>query len=146
MSIYATLWVLKLEDDRGQWHMIFGQGVPGHIQHAGEKWAWLPPPVSEGDRLRAVVIVTDETPKGTARCPQEYHEPLLILSAQEYAEIAWPEMLKRIQAALIRPSTENQCAVCSATTIGTFRRMPLCMEHLASRVNEWKAFLGGARG
>jgi hypothetical protein len=57
---------------------------------------------AEGDSefMRAVVITTEETPKGTARSPQEYANPLLILSGQEYASISFVELHTRICDAL----------------------------------------------
>jgi hypothetical protein len=57
---------------------------------------------SEGDSefMRAVVFVTEETRKGTARSPQEYAKPLLVLSGQEYASISFVELHTRICDAL----------------------------------------------
>lgn len=48
---------------------------------AGDPYAeCLPPavtvdPEGESEFMRAVVVVTEETPKGTARSPQEYVNP-----------------------------------------------------------------------
>jgi hypothetical protein len=73
---------------------------------AGDPYAeFLPPAVevnAEGDSefMRAVVFVTEETRKGTARSPQEYANPLLILSGQEYASISFVELHTRICDAL----------------------------------------------
>jgi len=57
---------------------------------------------AEGDCefMRAVVIVTEETRKGTARSPQEYANPLLVLSGQEYTSISFVELHTRICDAL----------------------------------------------
>ena len=57
---------------------------------------------AEGDSefMRAVVFVTEETKKGTARSPQEYENPLLVLSGQEYASISFVELHTRICDAL----------------------------------------------
>jgi len=57
---------------------------------------------AEGDSefMRAVVIVTEETHKGTARSPQEYANPLVILSGPEYASISFVELHTRVCGAL----------------------------------------------
>ena len=102
MSIYATLWWLKFprygdEYVGCEWIRVSAQGVPAHIgtptrgfgYEDGDPYAeFLPPAVeanAEGDSefMRAVVIVTAETHKGTARSPQEYANPLVILSGPE---------------------------------------------------------------
>ncbi len=119
MSIYATLWWLKFprygDDYIGcEWIRVTAQGVPGHVgtptrgfgYEDGDPYAeFLPPPVevnAEGDSefMRAVVIVTEETQKGTARSPQEYVNPLLVLSGREYASISFVELHTRICDAL----------------------------------------------
>jgi hypothetical protein len=115
MSIYATLWWLKFprygDDYIGcEWIRVTGQGVPAHVgtptrgfgYEDGDPYAeFLPPAVevnAEGDSefMRAIVIVTEETRKGTARSPQEYANPLLVLSGQEYASISFVELHTRI--------------------------------------------------
>jgi hypothetical protein len=119
MSIYATLWWLKFprygDDYIGcEWIRVTAQGVPAHVgtptrgfgYEDGDPYAeFLPPAVkvnAEGDSefMRAVVIVTEETRKGTARSPQEYANPLLVLSGQEYASISFVELHTRICDAL----------------------------------------------
>jgi hypothetical protein len=50
--------------------------------------------------MRAVVFVTEETDKATARSPQEYANPLLVLSGQEYASISFVELHTRTCDAL----------------------------------------------
>ena len=50
--------------------------------------------------MRAVVIVTEETQKGTARSAQEYVNPLLVLSGREHASISLVEIHERICDAL----------------------------------------------
>ena len=60
--------------------------MPGFGYEGGDPYAeFLPPPVavsSDGDSefMRAVVIISEETKKGTARSGQEYVNPLLLLS------------------------------------------------------------------
>jgi hypothetical protein len=119
MSIYATLWWLKFprhgdEYVGCEWIRVSAQGVPAHIgtptrgfgYEDGDPYAaFLPPPVqvnADGDSefMRAVVIVSEETQKGTARSPQEYVNPLLVLSGQEYASISFVELHTRICDAL----------------------------------------------
>lgn len=115
MSIYATLWWLKFprygDDYIGcEWVRVTAQGVPAHVgtptpgfgYEGGDPYAEFLPPAVEvdaeggGEFMRAVVIVTEETRKGTARSPQEYANPLLVLSGQEYASISFVELHTRI--------------------------------------------------
>jgi hypothetical protein len=119
MSIYATLWSLKFprygDDYVGcEWIRVTAQGVPAHIgtptkgfgYEKGDPYAeFLPPAVevnADGDSefMRAVVVVTEETPKGTARSPQEYVNPLLVFSGREYASISFIELHTRVCDAL----------------------------------------------
>ena len=119
MSIYATLWWLKFsrygdEYVGCEWIRVSAQAVPAHVgtptrgfdYEDGDPYAdFLPPPLkvnAEGDSefMRAVVIVSEETPKGTARSPQEYENPLVVLSGQEYASISFVELHTRICDAL----------------------------------------------
>ncbi|MBI1997852.1 MAG: hypothetical protein HYS66_15455 [Deltaproteobacteria bacterium] len=119
MSIYATLWSLmfpRFGDHYAgcEWVEVVAQGVPGHIgtptpgfgYEDGDLYAeFLPPPVavdSEGDSefMRAVVFVTRGTPKGTPRSPQEYVNPLLVLSGRDYASITFADLHERICGAL----------------------------------------------
>lgn len=90
------------------------QGVPAHIgtptrgfgYEEGDPYAeFLPPAVEvnadgDGEFMRAVVIVTEETQKGSARSPQEYVKPLLVLSGRHYASISFIELHTRICDAL----------------------------------------------
>jgi hypothetical protein len=118
MSIYATLWTLHFpregDDYYGcEWIEVSAQAVPGHVgtptegfgYESGDPFAdFLPPAITLEDeddaRLRAVFIVTGETTKGTPRCGQEYVDPLLVLTGDEYAEIRFAELHQRICAAL----------------------------------------------
>ena len=121
MSIYATLWQLKFPE-RGDvypdcdWITVTAQGVPPHIGSPtpgnsyaeGDPYgAFLPPPVAtdaNGDAaiLRAVVFVAEGTPKGTARSPQEYVDPLLVLAGAAYAKIAFAALHELLCLALRR--------------------------------------------
>jgi hypothetical protein len=119
MSIYATLWRLKFprhgDDHSGcDWITVLAQGVPAHVgtSSAGPESeqedpysAFLPPagtaPTDDDDQtMRAVVFVTEGTSKGTARSPQEYATPLLVLSGQRYATIPFEELHQLICDAL----------------------------------------------
>lgn len=119
MSIYATLWRLRFprygDDHLGcEWIGVIAQGVPPHIgsptagmgYEKGDPFAdFLPPAVvtdEEGHaaHMRAVVIITEETRKGTARNGQEYVNPLLVLSGEDYAKMTFDELYMRICDAL----------------------------------------------
>lgn len=120
MSIYATLWSLRFPRD-GQyflgcdWIGVRAQGVPGHIgtptagygYESGDPFAsFLPPPIvlesEEDDRLRAVVIVTSDTRKGTEENGQEFVDPLLVLTGEEYGQLRFDELHDRVCAELGR--------------------------------------------
>lgn len=119
MSIYATLWTLKFPRDGDnylgcEWIAVMAQGVPPHIgsptpgcgYEDGDPYAaFLPPPVhtdANGDYpyMRAVVFVTEGTPKETARSPQEYVSPLLVLTGEAYATITFDDLYTQICKAL----------------------------------------------
>ena len=90
------------------------QGVPEHIGTATHGFGYedadpyaefLPLAIevnTDGDSefMRAVVFVTEETQKGTDRSPQEYINPLLVLTGLEYASISFVELHTRISDAL----------------------------------------------
>ncbi|MBI2316703.1 MAG: hypothetical protein HYU75_06730 [Betaproteobacteria bacterium] len=112
MSIYATLWKLKFpkygDDYPGcEWVTVTAQGVPSHIGAEGDDpfGEFLPPLVQPGreggpEPLRAVVFVTEHTPKGSARSGQEYIGPLLVLTGEAYARISFETLHRRICDAL----------------------------------------------
>lgn len=119
MSIYATLWSIQIRDPASPWTSprwveVTAQAVPPHIgsptpgcgYEIGDPYAdFLPPPVEtdEGGQApynRAVVFVTDETRKGTARSGQEYVDPLLVLTGEEYAKMPFQALLDRLQEAV----------------------------------------------
>lgn len=119
MSIYATLWCLKFprygDDHTGcEWIEVIAQGVPAHIGSAvldslyadGDPYAsFLPPaitvpPEDEERTMRAVVLITEGTRKGTDRSGQEYVDPLLILSGEEYSAMPFQDLHDRICNAL----------------------------------------------
>ena len=119
MSIYATLWSLKFPKfgdyhSGCEWIEVTAQGVPPHIgsptpglgYEDGDPYAeFLPPAVAtneegEAEYMRAVVIITKATRKGTLRNGQEYVDPLLTLGGQEYAELSFPALYQRICDAL----------------------------------------------
>jgi hypothetical protein len=83
-----------------------GTPTPGHGDEGGDPYAgFLPPPVgldAEGAAPynRAVVFVTEHTIKGTEQNPQEYAAPLLVLTGEEYAQISFVELHRRLCDAL----------------------------------------------
>lgn len=118
MSIYASLWRLKFPvhgvyRPACDWIEVRAQAVPGHIgtptpgyNDEGDPYAdFLPPPVEltreHDQRKRAVVIVSEHTRKGTARHPQEFEDPLLVLSADEYDALTFDALHERICDALL---------------------------------------------
>ena len=115
MSIYATLWELHVPPDDGWCYGnegagsdgcrcvdVYAQAVPAHIDYTGSMWdGWLPPPVEDRDgNFRAVFICGPSTTKGTERCGQEYVNPLVVLTGDEYEEVGWRVLLHRIFDAL----------------------------------------------
>ncbi len=119
MSIYATLWSLKFPkfDDYHtgcDWIEVTAQGVPPHIgsptpglgYEDGDPYAEFLPPVvltgedGEAEYMRAVVIVSENTKKGTSRNPQEYADPLVTLSGEQYANMPFSGLHDRICDAL----------------------------------------------
>ena len=115
MSIYATLWELQFPptwDDQYEdvWVTVRAQSVPAHIGTPTPGYGYeeedpykdfLPPPVHSGSPYsRAVVIIKADSKKGTPKHPQEYPDPLLILSGLEYATMQFGELYDLICAAL----------------------------------------------
>jgi hypothetical protein len=119
MSIYATLWSIQIQDPASsflepRWIKVTAQAVPPHIgsptpgcgYEEGDPYASFLPRAVETDEQgcapfhRAVVFVTDGTSKGTVRSPQEYVEPLLVLSGEEYATLPFAELHDRLQEAV----------------------------------------------
>jgi len=119
MSIYATLWRLKFpkygDVHTGcEWIEVTAQGVPPHVGSStpglgyedGDPHAVFLPPALVTDEdgpaefMRAVVIISQETEKGTARHPQEYSNPLLTLDGKQYASMTFDELHNRICDAL----------------------------------------------
>ena len=119
MSIYATLWTLKFPHQGRahldcDWVRVRAQGVPSHIgsptpglgYEDGDPYgAFLPPPLEtdkhgEHEFMRAVVFVTEQTSKGTERSPQEYVDPLLVLTGEAYARLTFEELHRHLCDAL----------------------------------------------
>jgi len=111
MSIYATLWRLKFprygDVHTGcEWIEVTAQGVPPHVGSStpglgyenGDPYAdFLPPALvtdedGQAEFMRAVVIITAEMEKGTARHPQEYSNSLLTLDGKQYASMTFDEL------------------------------------------------------
>lgn len=119
MSIYATLWSIQIQDPATpstmpRWVKVTAQAVPPHIgsptpgcgYEKGDPYGdFLPPPVEtnedgEAEYNRAVVFVTDETRKGTPRNGQEYVDPLLVLTGQQYAKMPFQTLLEKLEEAI----------------------------------------------
>jgi hypothetical protein len=93
---------------------VIAQGVPGHIgsptpgcgYEGGDPFASFLPPAIETDEdgnspcMRAVVFVTRPSAKGTERSSQEYVNPLLVLTGEEYSRITFEELHRRLCDAL----------------------------------------------
>jgi hypothetical protein len=119
MSIYATLWSIQIQDpaasfSRPRWVEVTAQAVPPHIgsptpgcgYEDGDPYAaFLPPAIETDDEgsapfQRAVVFVSKQARKGTPRSGQEYVDPLLVISGEEYAAITFEELHRRLQDAI----------------------------------------------
>ena len=119
MSIYTTQWTLRFPQggdsiQGNDWITVQAQTVPAHIgtptpgfgYEQGDPYAdFLPPPVvvhpdGTAPHDRAVVFVTEHSIKGTARNPQEYPDPLLVLTGEDYARIPFPELHRSLCDAL----------------------------------------------
>jgi hypothetical protein len=93
---------------------VIAQGVPPHIgsptagcgyEDSDPFAGFLPPPVhtnaaGESESMRAVVFVTENTPTGTERSPQEYVSPLLVLTGEAYAHMTLDTLYTHICHAL----------------------------------------------
>jgi hypothetical protein len=141
VSIYATLWELKWPKDGG-WALddedfvrVWCQAVPPHIGHPsvytdGDPYADFLPPVvrpEEPDEpadgpYRAVFICGPLTSKGTPRSGQEYMNPLLMLTGEEYDTISWIELHERIGAALRTQLSTPRTMMVFLAPDGTVRR------------------------
>ena len=119
MSIYATLWTIQIQDPASpftspKWVQVTAQAVPAHVgsptpgcgYENGDPYGdFLPSPIEtdedgQADFHRAVVFVTDETTKGTARNGQEYVNPLLVLTGEEYAKMPFQALLEKLEEAI----------------------------------------------
>ncbi len=116
MSIYATLWTIQIQDPASpftspRWVKVTAQAVPAHIGSPtpgcgykdGDPYGdFLPPPVETDEDgnapyHRAVVFVTDEAEKGTERSGQEYVDPLLVLTGEQYAKVPFQVLLSKLE-------------------------------------------------
>ncbi len=61
--------------------------------------------------MRAVVFVTPETRKGTSRRPQEYADPLLVLTGETYATLPFEALHRRLCDALRDDASNRQSTV-----------------------------------
>lgn len=96
MSIYGTMgrFGISVGD---KIHQVTIQGVPPHIDNVGPNWDFLPPPVDpNGNVMRAVFFVLDNTEKGTERNGQEYVNPLLSMSGEDYLNIKFIDLISKL--------------------------------------------------
>jgi hypothetical protein len=127
VSIYATLWQLKIPRDGywslddEQWVEVYAQAVPPHIGHPrdypeGDPYTdFLPPPCADADGplYRAVVLCDELTAKGTPEHGQQYVNPVLVLTGEEYAAARFDELLQRIGEAIAERWMPRQtCPTC----------------------------------
>jgi hypothetical protein len=114
MSIYATLWEMKLRRAHSfdtDWVTVYAQAVPAHIGHPseypdGDPYSDFLPPVVEYDPetgnapyYRAVVILMEGKDE---KVVQQYTTPLLVLTGAEYARTPFPDLMRRIENAMPR--------------------------------------------
>ena len=112
MSIYATLWEIKLPKAHRfdeEWVSVYAQAVPPHIGHPscypeGDPYSDFLPPVVECDPKtgsgpfnRAVVILMEGRDE---KVGQRYTDPLLVLTGEEYAQIPFQALLDAITDAM----------------------------------------------
>ena len=113
MSIYATLWEIKLPRRHPfdeEWVMVFAQAVPPHIGHPShypevDPYADFLPPVVQGYTPgredtkvnRAVVIVQEGRDRKEG---QRYVDPLIVMTGEEYVRMPFQQLLERIQKAM----------------------------------------------
>src|SRR5258708_38043434 len=113
MSIYATLWEIKLPKSYHfdeEWVSVYAQAVPAHIGHAshypeGDPYAdYLPPVVQnydpeshEASPYRAVLILMEGRDE---KIIQRYTDPLLMMTGEEYARLTFDELIHRIEDAM----------------------------------------------
>lgn len=112
MSIYATLWEIKLPKGHqfdNEWVTVYAQAVPAHIGHPsgyreGDPYSDFLPPVvecdpktGEGPYHRAVVILVAGRDE---KIGQRYPNPLLVLTGEEYARMPFGVLLQAIEGAM----------------------------------------------
>ncbi|QDU18426.1 hypothetical protein [Urbifossiella limnaea] len=112
MSIYATLWAMKLPKAHAfdtEWIEVYAQAVPAHIGHPscypeGDPYSDFLPPVVECDPKtgtgpfdRAVVIVAEGRDE---KVGQRYTDPLLVMTGAEYSRATFEGLLDAIKQAL----------------------------------------------
>jgi hypothetical protein len=110
VSIYGTEYIFHLEDEDDNKVEIFVQVVPAWVNHAGPEWAFLPParaardvPAHEDQGYRdprAVVFTAPWTTKGTPRNGQEYVDPLLVLTGEEWQTMPFRDVMSKLADAI----------------------------------------------
>ena len=83
-----------------------GSPTPGYGYEEGDPYAEFLPPSLETDEdgehefMRSVVFITEETSKGAARNPQEYVDPLLVMTGDAYATASFDDLYEEVCEAL----------------------------------------------
>lgn len=118
MSIYATISTIRLPQEgmvpvnekNTKWVSVIAQGVPAHIgrrdQYDDDPYSsFLPPALKKESNLpyRAVVFVKQGSKKGGKNHhPQEYHNPILVLSGKQYEQKRFDEIVHSLLEKLRR--------------------------------------------
>jgi len=100
MGIYCTMRGWTIDDDA-----VLFQRVAGDIDDVGPAWDWLGPPVpsKDWDDTRAVFVVCSHTQHGSKRNGQEYVNPLMRMSINDYgASMATRTTRNRLRTQLRR--------------------------------------------
>jgi hypothetical protein len=90
----------------GLGYSFIGSPTPGCGYEDGDPYAAFWPPAVQTDEdgeyeyIRAVVFITEHTPKGTERSPQEYVHPFLMRTSEEYAKTPFDTLYTQICNAL----------------------------------------------
>jgi len=139
MSIYATLWEIKLPKAHRfdtEWVTVFAQAVPAHIGHPshypdGDPYSDFLPPIVEcdpetgiGPFYRAVVILVEGR---SEKIGQRYSTPLLVLTGEAYVRMSFQELFEAIEQAM---PWDRDVVAMSIGRDGTRKII---------RVNEWQA-------
>lgn len=110
MSIYVTIWSIKLEAPwiPNEYVTVWAQGVPAHIGQPDQGYEtdphedYLPPIIANYDPnrehpYRAVVFVQEGRDK---KDYQKYVDPILTITGAEYEAVSFPSLLASLYQGL----------------------------------------------